>query len=77
MQIEMVYGQYGTGLQKSEASIADTQVNVKQQCLASLKKPRPSYFKLSVSLHEWSSWKVVFSLKMCMPVISPYTHWTS
>lgn len=30
MQIEMVYGQYGTHLQKSEASTADTQVNVKQ-----------------------------------------------
>lgn len=30
MQTEMLYGQYGTGFQKSEASIADTQVNVKQ-----------------------------------------------
>lgn len=30
MQIEMFYGQYGTGFQKSEASMAETQVNVKQ-----------------------------------------------
>lgn len=30
MQIEMLSSQYGTDFQKIEASIADTQVNVKQ-----------------------------------------------